>query len=293
MQLNPRSLARHLEREARQQYRKLRIELGLHRHLHGTRPVLVYSLAKVGTQSLRHVIEAKVGRPVVHCHYIATEPNWTESLRGRESEPAPLYPSDVWRGDYLRRRLARDQTGRWDVVCGVRDPLAKQVSAVFQINDLFAHLETDDTDDDKIRTTLDLPHREVVHGDIGLDWFDVELGAVTGIDVYAEPFPHEAGYQVYENDRFRILLIRFEDLNRVGPSALSAFFDADIEELPRSNAAGDKDYRDLYRAFQDRTTMPPEVLDVTYGSRLAQHFYTPAELAEFRARWEHSPSRGT
>jgi hypothetical protein len=269
----------------RQQLRRLRVELGLHRHLRGKQPVLVYSLAKVGTQTLRHVIQSEVGRPVVHCHYIATKPDWTESMRGRESEPAPLYPPDVWRGDYVRRRLAHDKAARWDIVCGVRDPLAKQVSAVFHINGIFRHLETDDADDVKIQTTLDLLCREVVHGDIGLDWFDVELRAVTGIDVYAEPFPHEAGYQIYANDRFRVLLIRFEDLNRVGPAALSEFFSADMRELPRSNAGTTKGYRDLYRRFQDTATIPGEVLDVVYGSRLARHFYSPAELDAFRAQW--------
>ena len=40
----------------------------------------------------------------------------------------------------------------------------------------------------------------------GLAHLMTDQAAVTGIDVYAEPFPHEAGYQTYENDRFRVLL---------------------------------------------------------------------------------------
>ena len=54
----------------------------------------------------------------------------------------------------------------------------------------------------------------------------------------------------------------------------------------RSNDGGTKRYADLYRTFlADRMVTPQRVAEA-YGSRTARHFYTDAELTEFRKGWE-------
>jgi hypothetical protein len=47
------------------------------------------------------------------------------------------------------------------------------------------------------------------------EWFDKQLKEPFGIDVYAVPFPRAQGYQIFETDRVRLLVIRLEDLSRV------------------------------------------------------------------------------
>ncbi len=55
--------------------------------------------------------------------------------------------------------------------------------------------------------------------------------------------------------------------------------------LPRVNVAADKDYSDLYLDFLAAIRPSDEVLDRAYGSDLVRHFYSPEEIASFRARW--------
>jgi hypothetical protein len=80
--------------------------------------------------------------------------------------------------------------------------------------------------------------------------------------------------------------VRLEDLDRVASIAFGEFLGADVANVVQRNEASDKVYADVYRRFTKLLRMPPQYLDRMYASRYSRHFYTPAELAEFRSRWE-------
>jgi hypothetical protein len=121
----------------------------------------------------------------------------------------------------------------------------------------------------------------------GLDWFNSQLAAVTGIDVLREPFEPTRGWGIYEEGRFRILLIRFEDLARVAPDALQRFFSLESPlSLVHRNQGSTKRYASLYRLFRTSADIPPHILDMAYESDLARHFYTEDERMAFRSAWE-------
>jgi hypothetical protein len=174
--------------------------------------------------------------------------------------------------------------GEWDVVCGVRDPVARAASALFQIGGAW-EAEPDDARavEALARSLTDL----FDGGRAGLDWFDAQLRPVTGIDVYAQPFDRDAGWQVLTNDRFRVLVLRFEDMASAAGPALAALLDLDEPpDLAHSNEAGRKGYAARYDLFKHTAQLPERVLDAAYGSRLATHFYTAAEREGFRHRWD-------
>ncbi len=259
-----------------------RAQWKLQRRLAGVQPVLVYSAGKVGTSSLAAVLGASLEVPVVHCHRIATKR--TQMFLGREPI-RPFQSAAAVRGDYIRKRLQRDTAGSWDIVCGVRDPVACAVSGLFQVSGRYGLFDEALPGPQLVRDVADLVAQMFDRGEAKLDWFDVELRATTGIDVYSEPFPHDVGFRIYEQGRFRVLLIRFEDLKSVAPFALSNFFDVEIPELPQTNVGGAKVYGDLYRTVLAEAQLPDELLDMVYRSKWATHFYTPTEIEAFRRGW--------
>jgi hypothetical protein len=176
--------------------------------------------------------------------------------------------------------------GDWDIVCGVRDPVARAASTLFQIGGAWEA----ERDDDRAVVALTRSLTELFDADrAGLDWFDAQLRPVTGIDVYAEPFDPATGWQIYRNDRFRVLVVRFEDIGRVGADALAAHLGLDAPPvLAHTNDGGTKSYADRYDRFKRSAELPARVLDAAYGSKLAARFYAPAELDGFRARWERA-----
>jgi hypothetical protein len=259
---------------------KARYLLHLRRELAASRaePIVVFSPGKVGSTSLMASAAAATSRPVLHCHRIARERRAPDPRWGGGGKR----PFVQWRGDYLRGQLRRHREQPWDIVSGVREPISRAVSTLFQIGSL-PDANTPHFVESMVENLAALFRARCAE----LDWFGDQLEAVTGIDVFSQPFDHAAGWQIYETSQFRVLVVRFEDLSSAGPVALQKFFG--LEEAPslvHKNDAKRKDYAHLYSQFRERATLPADLLEMAYESALARHFYTDAERAAFRSRWE-------
>lgn len=259
--------------------------IGLHRRMSGPGPVAVYSMGKVGSAAVAETIEAEIGRPVLHCHRV-TGVGISAARSWEREHGAPPSPHS-WNGEYLRYRLAFERRRRWDIVCGVREPIGRDIAAVFQNAERFGWFDPAFPDGgidptDVVGQVVRWGRQDHL-GTVG--WFDAELRAVTGIDVLAVPFDRSAGFGVYERGRFRVLLFRFEDLDRVGSEAIGSFFAVPGPPMHEVNIGARKPYADAYRRFTAGAVFPESALDAAYESRLARHFYSDEERARFRARW--------
>jgi Putative capsular polysaccharide synthesis protein len=253
-------------------------------------PILIYSMGKTGTTSLAETLEAATSRPVVKAHALSPRGQARRLEKSRRLEIVDR-PRFLWAAQWIRHDLRLRGRHRWDIICGVRDPVALAVSDHFYGLRLQAEIgvQTERHHDDVDR------HAEAVAAGIDAlfhqeDWFADELLAVTGIDVYATPFPHEQGYRIYEQGRFRVLLTRFEDLPEVGPGALQEFFGlSEPVPIPARNVGltdgetvGDES---LYRRFVTDGALSADVLAAAYDTRLARHLYSDVERAAFASRW--------
>ena len=118
------------------------------------------------------------------------------------------------------------------------------------------------------------------------NWFDRELRAMFGIDVFAAPFPKEQGWTVLCNERARVLVLRMEDLDRTLGPALAEFLGLDEEPNTasgnvRSERPEGNDYRDVLAALR----FPRHICERIYNHRFSRHFYSDAMLADFTQRW--------
>jgi predicted site-specific integrase-resolvase len=108
---------------------------------------------------------------------------------------------------------------------------------------------------------------------------------VFDIDVYGQPFPHQKGYEIYHGkNNSRLLLIRLEDLDRVGQKVLGDFLNVKKFQLVHANVAEKKEYSDLYRDFK-KIPLPASFLEKMYASRYARQFYTDEEINGFYQKW--------
>lgn len=125
-----------------------------------------------------------------------------------------------------------------------------------------------------------------------LDWWDIEVQPMTGIDVYKDGgFPIEEGSTVYSEDlkgrHTEILVLRQEDLQDVARLALSDYYEIDVPELGRVNTAEDSanDYADRYNRFKSEARLPEEWVAAQMESRYARFFYSDEEREEFTNKW--------
>ena len=118
-----------------------------------------------------------------------------------------------------------------------------------------------------------------------LTWFDKELKARLGVDVFAHPFPHELGHARFGHGDVDLLVLRTESDDALKERVVGEFTGLPHLRLTNTNVSADKAYAVHYRDFKERVRLPGEVLDALLDSRYARHFYTPDERAAFRRRW--------
>ncbi len=249
-------------------------------------PIIVYQMGKVGSSSMYWSFDAlRLNVPVYHLHYLngmdAMETWIRQTLRAPKRE---LKMVDLARK--LQSEIERGTAPRYHLVSLVRAPVPRNLSTYFHNVDSYfpnfvqrinAHtLHVSELGDyflNVFRETT--PER----------WFDEQVRDVFGIDIYAAPFPRERGYQIYQNAKARLLVLRLEDLNRVVGTAMREFLNIPDFALVPANAGESKTYGGLYKEFLATLHLPREYIETTNSTRYARHFYNESELAASVARW--------
>lgn len=256
---------------------------------------LVYSLPKVGgtTAEVTLARHPAVRPEPLHIHFLS--PDGMEYLERLAARFAGNTHAHVCRAQLALSRSARvllaaNRAARATapglarkpfVVAGTRDPVALYLSLAFegwwQLTDRFEKLTPE-----FLRNWVRTSEWPALCG----NWFTNELQAVFGTDVYARPFPHARGWDLYENDAARVLVIRQENLDALA-EALGALYGLDPASfvVGAANTAEKKDYAAHYDAMCRAVRFTDAELDSLYAAPFVRHFYTPAEVAAFKARW--------
>jgi hypothetical protein len=260
---------------------------------HQRQPLLVYQMGKVGSSSVyQALLPLRNSYSLYHVHTL-DEALINSGLQAYKQTfgVRHIVPDHLMASRHLLRDLAAGQPrGRWKVLSMVRDPVARNISSFFQDLELQhpefhfaqkrASLGTQQLVDELIE--LFLNHHDHTEP---LEWCDRELLNILGLDVYAIPFPHERGWQVYENPLADLLLLRLEDLSTAIPQATPSFLAGLQVSVPVANAAADKRYGELYKEFKKKLHLPDSYLKAMYESRFSTHFYTANECAAFYKYW--------
>ena len=264
-------------------------------------PIVVHQMARVGSISVLHAVLGCFERGrVFHTHYlnpatIAGERARVELLhrtRGdvglsRELLAATML-AERWRREGGRRGDGEDTARKWRVVTLVRDPVARTISAFFR-HFAYNHPQLPATfheDPRNVGQLLELflaPDEEERR--VTRQWFDRELREPLDFDVFASPFPRETGFSRWTTDRAELLLIRTEDLDRVGERALRDFLGAPALVLRTRNRGVEQSYGGAYTEFMRRLRLPSIYLDEMYDAPLARHFYGEEERGRLRRGW--------
>ena len=172
---------------------------------------------------------------------------------------------------------------RLNVITAVREPVACYLSGYFQIlgDTGFRNVPAERVVEDisrMIRQTA--PVNQLL-------WWNREIRDFFGFDILAHDFDHSCGWQKFDLESCRLLVVRQENFENL-PEILASFFATPTRPLGRmkKNAAEDKgalaaDYANKIRAcvFQS------DLLDQVYGNPWFRKFYSVDEENIFRHRW--------
>lgn len=214
----------------------------------------------------------------------------------------PYAVEEVWRTSALVRMMltvantlpeaSSSEAARINVIVPLREPVARCFSSMFYFcwylhGDGAARLLTPEFVTARLMADQESTAWAGTPNWWSYDiWLDRELRDGLGIDVMAEPFDTDRGWQVYDGRIARALVIRQESFGTLG-EALETFYSLPVGSVAviRANEAADHAYAEAYGASAAAVRIAAARLDQVYGARFARHFYSPSERVAFARRW--------
>ena len=252
-------------------------------------PVLVYQMGKVGSASVMRELEAE-GRPAFHVHTLAPDEVARAGALHRRAYGRCRVNYTWYIGRALSQRIhAARLDRRFPVITLVRDPIAREVSGVFEVPELYGKNLVDAQgrfDVERVLERLRVRFCDENGCDYTFRWFDRELRTVLGVDVLGSPFPRERGYTVLEGARASVLVLRTEDLDRtLGPGLHELLGIERRGAVVRTNVRDESASADAYRDVLRRLRLPREVVLRIYAHPFVRHFYPDSMIEAFQRRW--------
>ncbi|MFG0305496.1 MAG: putative capsular polysaccharide synthesis family protein [Phycisphaerales bacterium JB040] len=245
---------------------------------HPERVVVVHQMGKVGSSSVYRALRGVGGVRVLFTHLMHRDILAKYVRRKRAAgQELPDHVGDsreLW-------RLIRHTDARIDVVTAVRDPIARNVSALFQ--NLPPEYACEPT-----RERVGALIRRFLHGyphSVPVWWLQQHLAEALGVPVFDAPFDPERKELFLEHGRFRVLALRAEDCQAERADAIERRLGLGGVRLDRANVGAEKAYASMYRAFVREFEPPGWLVEKCYRSVMCRHFYSDEEIARFRSRW--------
>ena len=234
--------------------------------------ILIYQMGKVGSVSIQLALKQK-GLHGVHGHWMQNKGEYPTTKK------------------YLVEEIKSGGRDDWKVICLVREPLARNVSAFFQSLEKYY---PDYRNYKYKEAVLESFLYKYNHHWPDL-WFDLEIMDVFDFDPFSERFPRRQGYQIYEVKHGEILIIRLEDADKVIPEAIEEFLEIKGAEMATANSITRRHngtrIGKIYNEFMETAQFPEGFLNAIYDTRYAKHFYSKKELKNFKRKWSDNDKR--
>lgn len=249
-------------------------------------PVLVFTMAKVGSSSVYHSLKNQSDIPCFHIHSLSIE----EELRAiKICQEKGVYPGSRSPVFMLHKHVLEKQEN-YKVISLFRNPIARNLSAFFEAFEIHmgvpAHLFKGSLQDIEAAFYRKLDHTYCK------DWFDNHLKKGTGVDVYEHAFlpaglagAKSKGYTIIKGNQADILLLK-SNLNDTLKSTLVADFcgvkDFTIKNV---NITDTKKGATLYAEFKSYIRFPKSYLEDQLESKYMNHFFTKEEKEALYEKW--------
>jgi hypothetical protein len=183
-----------------------------------------------------------------------------------------------------------------DIITATRDPIGREISVFFQnlTAPEFPYGVSSRNKALQLGVNGLIPlfkHMLDSGGADTTDWFDIHFRPSTGINIYDHNFDSEKGWQILEVENYRILIVRFEDINKNYLDAVNTFVAPRFGKEPRYenmrpfNVSKDKWYSELMKEFKSTITFKKEILDSVFKSKYVKHFYTEKEIEKMKSKY--------
>ena len=242
-------------------------------------PVLVFTMAKVGSSSVYHSIKKQTNIPCFHIHSLSIE----EALHAKTvCKEKGIYPGSRTPVFLLQKQLLEQQR-RYKVISLFRNPIERNISAFFEAFEIFmgvpAYLYKGSFEEMEAAFYKNIDHSYCK------EWFDKHFKTGTGIDVYKHDFNKEKGYISLQNDLTDVLLLKSNLNDSVKAKLIGDFCGIEHFKINNVNITGAKKEAMLYCDFKSHIRFSQSYLESQLESKYMRHFFTTAEKEALYVKW--------
>jgi hypothetical protein len=253
-------------------------------------PILIYQMGKVGSTSLYKTLKRSATRyPVFHIHWFSKK-GLGRADRINATALDPIFDMHLRRCKLLRACYDEGKIGKCKIISLVREPIAREVSNLFQDIHIFHPQLLDSDGKFKLEAALaEVKHKiEQKTKDVRycLSWFDEEFKEALQINIYDYPFDKDAGYRIIKCGRYDILLLKLERLSSCFHKAMSDFLGLRVQRhVIMANTSDKKKHLFAKQALQMNLKLDLNTCKNIYSEPYVRHFYTDREIEGFIGRW--------
>jgi len=224
-------------------------------------PIYLFQMGKVGSSSLKATLSRKYKGAVIHAHnYGMLNGKQKGFLKWSKRLNLPVY-----------------------VICPVREPLSRNVSAFFQ------NFKRDTGYEflDREWSAIELRELFLNHypHNVCLEWFDKNLRTTFGINVFATAFPVKRKWNTYKKGSIRLLVYRSDLDHSEQLNIVSRFIRCNIDGWIYGNKSAEKEYGEAYRSFCDSVALPDIYISIMCNSLFCRHFWSKEEIDVNSKKW--------
>ena len=242
-------------------------------------PVLVFTMAKVGSSSVYQSIKKQSKVPCFHIHSLSTHEVEEAVAICKENSIYPGSRSPV----FALSRHVLEQQKMYKTISLFRDPIARNLSAFFDAFELYMGIKAINFKGtlQDIETVF---YKKLDHS-YCKDWFDVQCKQGIGIDVYEHVFPKETGHTIITGNTTKLLLLKSTLDDDLKASLIGNFCGIDSFKLINTNVTDTKKEASLYAEFKAYIKFPKAYLESQLESKYARHFFSEEEIASLYSKW--------
>ncbi len=242
-------------------------------------PVLVFTMAKVGSSSVYNSLKKQSNIPSFHVHTLSVAEEMQAKALCKEKGVYPNSRSPV----PILHTYVFEKQRKYKVISLFRNPIERNLSAFFDAFELYMGMPPH-----RFKGSFqDLErafHKNLDHS-YCKDWFDSQFKNGTGIDVYDFDFDSQKGYKTLSSNQTDVMLLKNDLDDTLKSKLIGNFCSIENFKLNNVNITSTKKGAKLYADFKSHIRFSKAYLEEQLESKYMNHFFTEEEKKVLYKKW--------